>query len=362
MSEARLALHPISWFIWLAVVLVIISTTRNPLYLLILLLALNIVASSIDRARQRQAGQRFGQHSTMLFEPLRFAAVVVFLAGLFNGLISRFGDTVLFTLPEAIPLIGGAITLEAIAFGVINGLIIACFFTAFIVFNTALPIHTLIRYVPRAFFPVAVIVTIAISFLPATFQQAQRIREAQAVRGHRVRGLRDGVALFVPLLVSGLERALQLAEAMTARGFARAESEPSNAARFGIVAGLCSVLAGWLMRLLWGLNWPGLSLILAGTVLIGGILWALGRRSPRSSYRRDRWTGRDGLMIGAALLPGLVFLGLVPGVDRSSLAYNTYPLLELPPFALLPALLLLSLLVPAGFYLLAGKGVGELGN
>jgi energy-coupling factor transport system permease protein len=353
MSEVPLKLHPISWFTWLAMVLVIISTTRNPLYLLILLLALNVVASSVDQARQRQAGKFSGQDAPLLFAPLRFAAIVVFLAGLFNALISRFGDTVLFTLPEAIPLIGGAITLEAIAFGVINGLIIASFFTAFVVFNTALPTHALIRYVPRAFFPVAVVVTIAISFLPGTLQQARRIREAQAVRGHQVRGLRDGVALFIPLLVSGLERALQLAEAMTARGFARAESEPGNADRLGIVAGLSAVLAGWLMRLLWGLNWPGLSLMLGGVGVIGGILWKLGRRSPRSTYRRDRWTMRDGLMIGAALLPGLVFLGLVPGFNRSNLAYNTYPLLEPPSFALLPALVLLSLLVPAGFYLRA---------
>lgn len=350
MSETHLTVHPMSWFIWLAVVLVIISTTRNPLYLLILLLTLNVVASIVDQARQRQAGKQFMQHSPMLFAPLRFAAVVVFLAGLFNALISRFGDTVLFSLPEAIPLIGGAVTLEAIAFGVINGLIIACFFTAFTIFNTAVPIHALLRYVPRAFFPVAVVVTIAITFLPGTLQQAQRIREAQAVRGHRVRGLRDGVALFVPLLVSGLERALQLAEAMTARGFARAESEPGNAARFGIVAGLSAVLAGWLMRLLWGLNWPGLSLILGGTALIGGIFWVLGQRSPRSNYRRDRWSMRDGVIIGGTLLPGLIFLGLIPGIDQGSLRYNTYPLLELPPFALIPALVLLMLLIPAGFY------------
>jgi energy-coupling factor transport system permease protein len=137
---------------------------------------------------------------------------------------------------------------------------------------------------------------------------------------------------------------------MTARGFARAESEPGNAARFGIVAGLSAVLAGWLMRLLWGLNWPGLSLILGGTALIGGIFWVLGQRSPRSNYRRDRWSMRDGVIIGGTLLPGLIFLGLIPGIDQGSLRYNTYPLLELPPFALIPALVLLMLLIPAGFY------------
>ena len=35
-----------------------------------------------------------------------------------------------------------------------------------------------------------------------------RIREAQAVRGHRVQGIRDWLPIVVPLLVSGLERAM----------------------------------------------------------------------------------------------------------------------------------------------------------
>lgn len=348
MTEHTFSFHPISWLVWLGATLVILSATRNPLYLLILLLTLNVVATVADQVWRGMAGNNgFVQRSQMLFAPLHFAAVVVCTAALFNALISRFGATVLVALPEAIPLIGGAITLEAIAFGVINGLIIAGFFTAFAVVNLALPIHALIRYVPRAFFPVAVVVTIAITFLPGTLQQAQRIREAQAVRGHRVRGLRDGVALFVPLLVSGLERALQLAEAMTARGFAQAGSGPGNAARLGIVAGLSAVLIGWLLRLVWGLSLPGLALILVGTILIGAVFWILGRRTPRSNYRHDRWSARDAILIGGALLPALLFLGLLPGIDRSSLAYNSYPVLELPPFAVLPALALLGLLAPA---------------
>ena len=47
----------------------------------------------------------------------------------------------------------------------------------------------------------------AITYVPETARHFQRIREAQAIRGHRLRGLRDWRPIVIPLLVGGLERA-----------------------------------------------------------------------------------------------------------------------------------------------------------
>src|SRR4030065_1354430 len=91
---------------------------------------------------------------------------------------------------------------------------------SFMLLNLALPVRDLLRLIRRAFFPVAVVTSIAVTYLPTTLRQFQQIREAQAVRGHQVRSLRDWLPLLMPLLVGGLEHAMQLAEAMTARGFA----------------------------------------------------------------------------------------------------------------------------------------------
>ena len=209
-------IHPVAWAGWLASALVALSATRNPLHLTLILLCVavvNVLIGSSDEA------------SFAPVSPLRFGGIVIALSALFNAATVHLGDTVLLRLPSGLPILGGPITLEALAFGVINGLVLTGIFAAFTTFNQALPIRSLMRLIPRAFYPVAVVVSIAVTFVPTTLRQFQQIREAQAVRGHRVRGLRGWLPLFMPLLVGGLERALQLAEAMTARGFASVGSE-----------------------------------------------------------------------------------------------------------------------------------------
>lgn len=61
-------------------------------------------------------------------------------------------------------------------------------------------------------------VAMALRFIPLVAERADRIREAQAARGARVRGLRATVRLVVPLLVSVLQLAHTVGEALDARG------------------------------------------------------------------------------------------------------------------------------------------------
>ena len=164
------------------------------------------------------------------------------------------------------------------------------------------------------------------------------------MRGHQVRGIRDWLPLLMPLLVGGMEHAMQLAEAMTARGFAAAPAIPlpasparslSTMMRLGMLAGLLLLAAGWLWRLSGGDGF-GLALICAGALLILGGLWWQGRQSPRSSYRKEEWHLQDSLVVACALV--LLFVLL-----RSPLDYSPYPVLSLPPFEPLLGLALPSL-------------------
>jgi biotin transport system permease protein len=61
-------------------------------------------------------------------------------------------------------------------------------------------------------------VALALRFIPLVAERADRIREAQAARGARVRGPRALVRLVVPLLVSVLQLAHTVGEALDARG------------------------------------------------------------------------------------------------------------------------------------------------
>jgi energy-coupling factor transport system permease protein len=67
----------------------------------------------------------------------------------------------------------------------------------------------------------AALVSIALRFVPVMFEEAERIRAAQVLRGARARGLAGKVAgvvgVIVPLVESSLRRATNLGYALEAR-------------------------------------------------------------------------------------------------------------------------------------------------
>lgn len=331
--------HAAAWLVWVGAILVILSTTRNPWYVG---LVLAYIAGVRTAVRTKVVGV-----APLPLSIVRFGLVVVSFSAIFNALTVHFGQTVLFSLPDFIPFFGGPVTLEALVYGALNGLVLTGLFAAFTVFNQAVAIREMIRLVPRAFFPVAVISSIAITFVPVTLRQYHDIRQAQMVRGHRLRGWRDWLPLVIPLLVGGLERALQLAEAMTARGFAGSESGTHDTrTRLAILLGLGLLLTGWLLRLVWGFSTVGLVVLIGGVGLIAGALWLVGRRVPRTTYRPQLWRGRDWVMMVAAGVAALAFAVAWPGLDRSSIFYYPYPQLQWPTFDLWLGLATLGLLGP----------------
>jgi energy-coupling factor transport system permease protein len=313
------------------------SSTRNPLYIILLVLVAMVVAVVCTPDR----GRRW-------LSPLRFAAVAVPVAAVFNGLTAHLGDTVLVRLPSWLPLLGGRITLEAVAFGAMNGLTLTAIFSGFAVFDQATPASDLVRLTPPAFHEAGIVVSIALTFLPETTRSLTRIREAQAVRGHRVRGLRDWMPIVVPLVISGLERSMGLAEAMVARGYgATSDQAQPLRVRAMLAAGLLGLLGGWLAWLFFP-SWKGATggMMALSAGIIASAVWLAGKKARHTTYRPRRWTRYDavaaigcGLALAVALLP-------LPGIDRATLHYAPYPRLTAPPFDPFIGLGLLGLLAP----------------
>jgi energy-coupling factor transport system permease protein len=333
-----------AWLIWSLTVLVMVSSTRNPLYVVLLLLMVTITSTVCAPDREQR-----GLPST-----LRFGLFAVPLAALFNGLTIHSGATPLIHLPEWVPLAGGPITLEALAFGATNGLVLTAIFGGFAVFNTVTPTHDLVRLTPRAFREAGVVASIALTFIPQTSRSLKRIREAQAVRGHQVRGLRDWLPIVVPLLVSGLERSMGLAEAMVARGYGAIASRANPLRRQILLAlGLMGLLGGWLSWLFLP-EWrtaatAGMAL---GGLLILGAIWLAGRHVERTHYREYRWTWRDTLVAAGCIVNLVVALLPLPLVDGTTFGYTPYPHLTVPAFDPLIGIALLGLLLPVVIALL----------
>jgi energy-coupling factor transport system permease protein len=335
------------WLLWALTTLVTASSTRNPLYVVILLLIATVVGSACATGEGRRAP----------LSPLRFAMISVPLSALFNGLTVHFGDTVLFHLPGWLPLLGGAVTLEALTFGAVNGLTLTAIFSAFAVFNHVTPVRELIKLTPRAFHEGGVVLSIALTFIPQTTRSLQRIREAQAVRGHRVRGIRDWLPIVVPLLISGLERAMGLAEAMVARGYGAVSDEEQTLPIQGLLAlGLLTLLGGWLAYLFrptWRIAAFGVMIVGAG--VIGFAIWQTGRGVQHTVYRARRWTVNDTLTAFGCAITLAVAL-----TQRELLYYSPYPRLSLPEFNPFVGMGLLGLLTPA--IVATGRKAEEIGS
>ena len=340
-------MHPLSWFVWLGTASLVTLLTRNPLYI-VLLFVIFILVMDVEHASPRASADGSGFDGApadrgLTLSPLRFALFAVPAGALFNLLTSHVGETVFFRLPPAIPLIGGVLTAEALVYGAISGLVLVTLFAAFAVLNLALPVRDLIAYIPRAFYPVAIVSAIAVTFVPSTLRQFRQVREAQAIRGYRMRGWRDWLPLFLPVLVGGLERALQLSEAMTARGFGGgARRQLAPAAQVSLAAGLVGVLAAGVAQLTptWASAAP--AFLAGGALLMGAAIWHAGRGVQHTRYRRPIWRSVDTFVVvacGIAVVPLLIW--------AESRAYSPYPALAWPLFDLRLGGGLLGLMAPA---------------
>jgi energy-coupling factor transport system permease protein len=266
--------------------------------------------------------------------------MIMLFTTLFNALFVHVGQTVLFTLPRHWLWIGGDVTLEAAVFGATSGLRFLTLFALFNVFNRNAPIAQLIRLMPRALRDLGVVVLIAVTYVPQTVRQWQRIREAQAIRGHQLRGWRDWQPLLIPLLVSSLEQAMSLAEAMVARGYgATADARQPIAVQISLLLGLLLSLLGW--GITFWLGWPGWLVMGVGLAILLLLLWRIGRATTYTRYQPEQWTGRETVLVVLVLLPLVVMM-----LWGETAVYTPYPALTFPAFNPLLGITLLAFLAP----------------
>lgn len=325
--------HPHVWVWWVVVASVLTMSNRNPLYHLLLLLLAQLVG---ERCAVVETGWRV---------PVwRVGVFILFFSTLFNMLLAHVGQTVMVRLPAHWPMLGGEITAESAVYGASNGFMLLTLLLIFTTFHRLMPTAELVRLLPRALRDVGVVLLIALTYIPETLQQLRRIQEAQAIRGHRLRGLRDWQPVVIPLLVSGLERAMGLAEAMVARGYGQtADQQQPLTIRLGFLVGLAATLAGWTLTFWWSAG--GQLLMTASVVVMGLLFWRLGRHTRYTRYRPFVWTKRDIILVGTAVFPLFIAFFAAP----TSLFYSPYPQFTLPPFDVWVGVALLGLAVPALF-------------
>ncbi len=335
--------HPVAWVAWLVAALLPALTTRNPLYLILVLLA--AAANYAALSRRSPLARSWGAF-------VRFSLLIWLLTIPFTALMAHYGTIVLFRLPASWPLIGGPITGEAVLFGLTSGLALVTLLLVFAVFNVAVDQARLLRMVPGFVYQVGVIAAIGVAFVPQMVAAWQEIREAQQVRGHRLRGVRDLLPLIIPLLVMALERAMQLAESMEARGFGgqimEATPRQRTAAQLAVLGGLGALGIGLAGNAFWSAQRAATGLLgLAGLALLLWAFWDQGRRVRRSRYRNWFWGRADRVVLAVSLLAGLCWAALWLARENWLVFYPYPPYSPWPAFQPILGAIIMLLATPA---------------
>jgi len=158
--------------------------------------------------------------------------------------------------------------------------------------------------------------------------------------------------LVMPLLVTALERAMQLAESMEARGFGGqvvpASSRQRTLNQLALLFGLGALGAGFAgigfwpeQRLLAG------ALLVAGLALLGWSFWDQGRRVHRSRYHRWVWARPDRIICATSLLSLTIWAGALLLRGEGIFYYPFPPYTPWPAFQPLLGMALVLLAVPA---------------
>jgi energy-coupling factor transport system permease protein len=216
-------LNPLTWCAWALAAIAAALVERNP-YLQLLLLAI-LLTVWIAARHDRSIGY------------WRCALALGLLPILFSLVFSRFGSHVLFRLPKDLPVIGGAWTLEAALYGASTGAALLLTMVVFAIAQSTLRTADLLAVLPRPLYRLGTLVALALALVPQALASLQAVSETRRLRGVRS-GWRTGLGLLLPVLLTTLERALQYAESLDARGFGSQRRTRYHPSRWGLADGL----------------------------------------------------------------------------------------------------------------------------
>lgn len=192
-------IHPGAWLTWATAAAICAISTTNPFYLLLLCAVSWLVHSA---------------HSIPGPSSRSFKVFALFAVGAIAIRTALVGLT---------PLVPGSAAIGAGTFvsAFVEGLRLGTLLVVFGTFNSVSDPSAILKLAPRRFHEAGLAASLALSIAPRTIATVGRVREAQRLRGIRITGMRALPALAVPVLETGMEDALTLAESMDARGHGR---------------------------------------------------------------------------------------------------------------------------------------------
>ncbi|MDD2585876.1 MAG: energy-coupling factor transporter transmembrane component T [Syntrophomonadaceae bacterium] len=205
-------LHPFTIVAFVGVVFILSLVLSHPVYLLGLFLAVGVVIIAAGHLKEWKVY-------------LKFSIIMIIIIMIINAIFAQVGETVLFIGPR-IPVLGKIkITMEALAFGAGMGVRLLVIISAFCLYTYAVHPDKVLKLFSKWGNKSVIVITLSTRLLPLMVGDYLRITEVQRCRGVKLdtgrwwERAKNILPVVSVILISCLERSLQLAESMHARGY-----------------------------------------------------------------------------------------------------------------------------------------------
>jgi energy-coupling factor transport system permease protein len=221
------------------------------------------------------------------------------------------GDSVALKLPTISLSLGGqelhflgAVSWLNLNAAFTDGLRLCAIIMGFGLANSIANPRKLLRSTPSALYEVATAAAVAINLAPQFAVSLKRISKARQLRG-QAKGFKSFTGIVVPLLEDTVQRSLDLAASMDARGFGRRGKQSAflaNTSRFTSMVGLVAMaIAVYLLLASDSPIWMAALLVLASMIAFVITIRIAGNQSTRSRLVLETRTWRDYLALVASL-------------------------------------------------------------
>ena len=146
---------------------------------------------------------------------LKFVIPLVLFAAFFNMLFSHYGSTVLFTVKEFY------FTFESLAAGFFTGVMIGAVMIWFSAYNEVITGDKFMALFGGFAPNLALLFSMILRFIPLMVKTANEIKDAHKGLGYETKGIKNALARFSALISISLEKSIETADTMKARGFGK---------------------------------------------------------------------------------------------------------------------------------------------
>lgn len=211
-------LHPLPAFVWLMSAALITMFINNPFYLCISLVFSLAYLRMLTNAKE-------------LLKSASFSLVVIVAAAVINPLISHRGETPFLFINN------NPITKEAVIYGIGTGLMLSAVIIWFKCFNIVVTSDKLTLIIGKPFPKIAVIISVAMRFVPLFISKGKQIRTSQkslgiyqyTSLGNKIRGELSVISI---LITWAFENSVETSIMMQAKGYGLKKRTFYNRFRF----------------------------------------------------------------------------------------------------------------------------------